>query len=97
MTLTEWLTELEELDKKATKGPWDIYVRMNEQDEKGLALNGNLEEATWEDVEFMRISRTALPKAVKIINELKPYLDLSSGSGANIIKERIEKIINEEN
>lgn len=83
MTLNEWLTELEELDKKATDGPWHNCSIMFCEDNfpflnlhPALEFKTDLEPFTAElranrfDYKFIEKSRTALPKAISVIRYL---------------------------
>ncbi len=86
MSLTKWLKELEELDAKATKGPWrisdnthlgreisiysGIYETAQHVAEIGAGVMRDRKHEKQANAEMIIKSRTALPKAVKIIKLL---------------------------
>ena len=76
MTITDWLKKCEEVEGKATKGPWidtsneeEVLPIRSCDDYSEICRDPELDDRE-SDRGFIAFSRTALPLAVKIIRRL---------------------------
>lgn len=98
-TLTEWLSEMERLDKEATKGP---YYYLSTEDPRFAHLIGYPGQQLAEVAitngettnELLARSRTELPRAVEVIRCLWRNMEFQFGEDEDRVTAEIEKILN---
>lgn len=97
MTLTEYISQLKELESKATKGRWEYYQSSHYLPsgpvDEVLAMKFDktlvsVTHGTTNDIKFIAAARNSLPRLIQVIEVMRDALmDIGDGRGYEVKNE----------